>query len=408
MMKSIKAKETFAALQYPNYRLWFIGQIVSLVGTWMQATAQGYLIYDLTKSDAFLGYVSFANGLPTLLFTLFGGVVADRIPRRKLIVITQSSMMVLAAILAALTFTHLVQPWHIIVLAFLLGTANAFDAPARQSFVSELVERSHMTNAIALNSTMFNIGTVIGPAFAGMVYAWVGPSWCFTINAASFIAVITALLLMKLSGVLTPTSHRSPMKELKEGLVYAWKEPTIHSLLVNLGFVGFFGFGLLTLIPAWAVDVLKGDVTTNGLLLSARGIGSLIGALMIASIGSKGTRGKIWMAGYLASPVFLILFAFMRWIPASLLMMVLAGWGLMAMINTTNALIQSHVPDQLRGRVMGVYALVFMGGSPVGSLIAGWLADALGEPPTVLIFSGLLLVMAAVTLFTRPQLRTLN
>jgi MFS family permease len=160
-----------------------------------------------------------------------------------MIVITQSSMMVLAAILAALTFTHLVQPWHIIVLAFLLGTANAFDAPARQSFVSEMVDRQHMTNAIALNSTMFNVGTVVGPAFAGMVYAWVGPGWCFTINAISFIAVIGALLLMKLSGVLTPTQHASPFKELKEGLIYAWQDSTIHSLLVNLGLVGFFGFG---------------------------------------------------------------------------------------------------------------------------------------------------------------------
>lgn len=408
MMKSFNPKETFAALQYPNYRLWFIGQIVSLVGTWMQATAQGYLIYSITHSDAFLGYVTFANGLPTLLFTLFGGVIADRIPRRRLLVITQASMMVLAIILAALTFTNLVQPWHIIVLAFLLGTANAFDAPARQSFVTEMVERKDLTNAIALNSTMFNIGVVIGPAFAGMVYAWVGPGWCFTINAISFIAVIAALLLMNLSGILTSNRHSSPMTELKEGLVYAWKEPTIHSLLVNLGLVGFFGFGLLALLPAWAVDVLKGDVTTNGLLLSARGIGSLIGALMIAAIGSKGTRGKVWMLGYAVSPVFLLIFSAIRWIPASLLALLMAGWGLMAMINTTNALIQSHVPDLLRGRVMGVYALVFMGGSPVGSLVAGWLADALGEPLTVVIFSSILLVVVAITFFARPQLRQLN
>ncbi len=407
-MTTFKPKETFAALQYPNYRLWFIGQIVSLVGTWMQATAQGYLIYDLTKSDAFLGYVSFANGLPTLLFTLLGGVVADRLPRRRLIVITQSSMMVLAAILAALTFTHLVQPWHIIVLAFLLGTANAFDAPARQSFVSEMVDRQHMTNAIALNSTMFNVGTVIGPAFAGMVYAWVGPGWCFTINAISFIAVIGALLMMRLSGVLSPASHASPFKELREGLTYAWQDSTIHPLLLNLGVVGFFGFGLLALLPAWAVDVLKGDVTTNGLLLSARGVGSLIGALMIAAIGSRGTRGKIWMLGYLASPVFLLIFAEIRWVPASLFVLMLAGWGLMAMINTTNALIQSHVPDQLRGRVMGVYALVFMGGSPVGSLVAGWLADAIGEPITVIIFSGTLLLVAIVSIISKPSLRALN
>ena len=407
-MKSQKINDTFIALKYPNYRLWFIGQIVSLVGTWMQATAQGYLIYQLTKSDAFLGYVSFANGLPVLLFTLYGGVIADRIPRRRLIVITQTSMMVLAFILAALTFTNLVQPWHIIVLAFLLGTANAFETPARQSFVSEMVDRKDMTNAIALNSTMFNIGTVVGPAVAGLIYAWLGPGWCFTINGISFIAVIFALLLMKLSGILSTPSGNSAFKELKEGVVYAVQDKTIRALLINLGVVGIFGFGLLTLLPAWAVDVLKGDVTTNGLLLSARGIGSLIGALMIAYIGSRGTRGKIWAIGYFFSPIFFILFAFVRWIPLSLAIMVCVGWAVMAMINTTNALVQSHVPDQLRGRVMGVYSLVFMGGSPMGSLIAGTVANKIGEPITVIVFSSIMMVIFIITYFMRPFMRKLN
>jgi predicted MFS family arabinose efflux permease len=407
-MRSQKISDTFIALNYPNYRLWFIGQIVSLVGTWMQATAQGYLIYQITKSDAFLGYVSFANGLPILLFTLYGGVIADRIPRRRLIVITQTSMMVLAFILAALTFSNLVQPWHIIVLAFLLGTANAFETPARQSFVSEMVDRKDMTNAIALNSTMFNIGTVVGPAVAGLVYAWLGPGWCFTINGISFIAVIFALLLMKLSGILSPRSGNSAFKELKEGVIYAVQDKTIRALLVNLGVVGIFGFGLLTLLPAWSVDVLKGDVTTNGLLLSARGIGSLIGALMIAYIGSRGTRGKIWAIGYFFTPIFFIIFAFVRWVPLSLAVMVCIGWAVMAMINTTNALIQNYVPDQLRGRVMGVYSLVFMGGSPVGSLIAGTVASKIGEPVTIMLFSSLMMVIFIITFFFRPFMRTLN
>jgi MFS family permease len=407
-MKSTKINDTFIALSYPNYRLWFIGQIVSLVGTWMQSTAQGYLVYDLTKSDAFLGYVSFANGLPILLFTLYGGVIADRIPRRRMIVITQTTMMVLAFILAVLTFTHLVQPWHIIVLAFFLGTANAFETPARQSFVSEMVEYKDMTNAIALNSTMFNIGTVVGPAVAGLVYAWLGAGWCFTINGISFIAVISALLLMKLSGILTKPVTKSAFNELKEGLVYTVNEKIIRGLLLNLGVVGFFGFGLLTLIPAWAVDVLGGNVTTNGLLLSARGVGSLLGALMIAYVGSGGTRGKIWAVGYFFTPIFFIIFAFIHAIPASLAMMVCIGWSVMAMINTTNALIQSHVPDELRGRVMGVYSLVFMGGSPVGSLVAGLTADKIGEPNTVWLFSGMMMIFCLITFIFRPKLRSLN
>jgi predicted MFS family arabinose efflux permease len=407
-MKSQKLNDTFAALRSPNYRLWFYGQMFSLVGTWMQSTAQGYLVYEITQSAAFLGYVSLANGLPTWLFTLYGGVIADRIPRRKMIVITETTMMVLAAILAVLTFTNLVQPWHIIVLAFFLGTANAFETPARQSFVSEMVDRKDMTNAIALNSTMFNIGTVVGPAVAGLVYAWLGPGWCFTINGISFIAVIVALILMKLADTVPPASGKSALNELKEGVSYAYHDVTIRALLFNLGIIGIFAFGLLALIPAWAVDVLKGDVTTNGLLLSARGVGSLIGALMIAYIGSGGTRGKVWTIGYLLTPVFFYVFAFVRWIPASLAVMVMLGWALMSMINTTNALVQSHVPDNLRGRVMGVYSLVFMGGAPLGSFISGTIADKIGVPTTVIIFSSVVLLVALFTFFLRPQMRQLN
>ena len=176
-------RRTFTALKYPNYRLWFWGQMISMLGTWMQITAQGFLIYDITRSPVYLGYVGFASGLPTWVFMLYGGVIADRFSRRKILVITQSIMMALAAILAILTFTSLVQPWHIIVLAFLLGTANAFDAPSRVSFVNELVDKPDLTNAIALNSTMFNTATATGPAIAGIAYAVAGPAWCFTINA---------------------------------------------------------------------------------------------------------------------------------------------------------------------------------------------------------------------------------
>jgi predicted MFS family arabinose efflux permease len=407
-MTSSRIKQTFAALSYPNYRLWFIGQVVSLVGTWMQSTAQGYLVYQLTNSPAFLGYVSFANGLPVYLFSLYGGVIADRIPRRRMLVITQSTMMVLAAILAVLTFTETVQPWHIIVLAFLLGTANAFDTPARQSFVAELVDRKDMTNAIALNSTMFNIGTVVGPAFAGLVYAWTGPGWCFTINAISFIAVITALVLMKLSSF-TPTERKlSTGNELKEALQFTWNNKTIRFLFLNLAVIGVFSFSLLALIPAWAVNILKGDATTNGWLLSARGAGSLIGALMIATLGSKGFRGKIWTIGYLVAPVTLVIFAYIRWLPLSLFMLAIVGWALMSSINTTNTLIQSLVSDQLRGRVMGLYALIFMGGTSLGSLFAGWVADAINEPMTVVIFSGIVFAMAVYSFVFHPEMRRLS
>jgi len=407
-MISTQIKQTFTALSYPNYRLWFIGQVVSLIGTWMQATAQGYLVYELTGSPAFLGYVSFANGLPTWLFSLYGGVIADRIPRRKMLVITQAFMLVLALVLAVLTFTGAVLPWHIIGLSFLLGTANAFEAPARQSFVTELVERKDMTNAIALNSTMFNVGTVIGPAVAGLIYAWAGPGWCFTLNGISFIAVIAALVLMKLANVTVDPLAVSAPKKLIEALHFSWRNKTIRSLLINLAVVGFFGFSLMALLPAWTVEVLHGDARVNGWLLSARGIGSLVGALMIASVGSRGFRGKIWTVGYFLAPVFLIIFAVLRWLPASLLVLACGGWAFMSMLNITNTLVQSHVPDELRGRVMGIYALVFLGGTPLGSLLAGWMAEKVNAPVTLVAFSSVVLLMAAVTFFTHPELRKLS
>lgn len=406
-MASNRIKETFAALEHPNYRLWFIGQLLSLVGTWMQSTAQGYLIFDLTKSAAFLGYVSFAAGLPTWLFTLYGGVIADRFSKRNLLIITQAFMMLLAAILAALTFTHTVQPWHIIVLSFFLGIANAFDAPTRQSFVAELVERKNLTNAIALNATMFNTGVVVGPAVAGLIYAWLGPGWCFTINAISFIAVIVALLLMTISFI-PPRQLQSPFQGLSEGLHAVLSNKTIIVLLTMLGVSSIFAFGCLTLIPAWAVDVLHGDVRTNGWLLSARGVGSLASGLLIANIGSKGYRGKIWSIGVIAMPVFLFIFSMFRSIPTSLFFMALVGWSWIMVVNTTNALIQSNVSDEMRGRVMGFYTLVMVGGQPLGALLTGLAADRIGEPVTFAICAVIILVVSVILLISQPWLREMK
>lgn len=210
--------QTFTSLRYPNFRLWFFGQLVSLVGTWMQSAAQGYLMYELTHSSAQLGYVGFVGGLPSWFFTLYAGVIADRISRRKLLIITQSSMMLLAFVLAFLTFSQLVQPWHILTLAFFLGIANAFDAPARQSFTIEMVDRQDLTNAIALNSTMFTSALVVGPAVGGLAYAALGPGWCFTVNGITFIAVISALFLMKLQPPPPRPVKANSWAELLEGL----------------------------------------------------------------------------------------------------------------------------------------------------------------------------------------------
>ncbi len=408
-MAEYHLSQTFASLKYPNFRLWFSGQVVSLIGTWMQATAQGYLVYELTGSPVMLGIVGFANGIPVWLFSLYAGIVADKISRRKLIMITQGSMMLLAFILALLTFTDLIRAWHIVILALLLGTANAFDAPARQSFVVEMVPREDLTNAIALNSSVFNLGTIIGPSVAGLVYAWLGPAWCFTINGVSFIAVLTALSMMRLPQrppvTITETSVR---RNLTTGIKFAFADENIRVLLIMLATSAMFGFGLLNLMPAWATNVLGGDVRTNGLLLSARGVGSLIAALMIAYVGGRIVRGKLWTAGSLVMPFALIILALFRNLPISLLMLVVMGWSLMSVVNITNALIQTHIPDELRGRVMAVYILVFQGSFPIGSLIAGWLAGITNEAITVFSFACVILIIAVLIQVRQPSIRNYN
>jgi MFS family permease len=401
-------RDTFASLKYPNYRLWFIGQLVSLVGTWTQTTAQGYLIYQLTQSPAYLGYVSFANGLPSWFFTLYAGAIADRVPRRTLMIITQSSMLVLAFILAILTFTNTVQWWHILILTFILGISNAFDAPARQAFVLEMVEREDMTNAIALNSTMFNSAVVLGPAIGGLIYAGVGPGWCFTINGITFIAVIIALLMMKLKPFTPVKRNGNTLSEVKEGLKYVVSHSDIRTLILGLFVITLFSLGIAALIPAWAVVVLGGDATTNGFLLAARGFGSLVGALIIAALGRFRFRGRVWTINSLLLPVMLVLFAYMRWLIPSLIAIAAMGFTFMMVVNLSNAMVQTRIPDEMRGRVMGIYTFFFFGAIPLGSLVSGWAADIIGEPLTVII-SGVILMLFALWIFwRRPGLRSME
>jgi MFS family permease len=399
---------TFASLKYPNYRLWFIGQLVSLVGTWTQSAAQGYLIYQLTKSPAYLGYVSFANGLPTWIFTLYAGAIADRVPRRTLMVITQSSMMILAFILAILTFTNVVQWWHILILAFLLGVCNAFDAPARQAFVTEMVDREDLTNAIALNSTMFNMAVVLGPAFGGLIYAWVGPGLCFTINAISFLAVIIALLLMKLKPFIPVKTNRSTFGDVRDGLKYVVNHPSVRMLISDLFMITLFGLGIVALIPAWSVEVLGGNAATNGFLMAARGFGSLIGALLIASLGRIRFHGKIWTINSLLLPIAMIIFAFMDWLIPSLLAMAAMGFTFMMIVNLTNSMVQTRIADEMRGRVMGVYTFFFFGAMPLGALFSGWAANIIGEPLTVIICSTFLFIFAVFIVWRQPALRAME
>jgi MFS family permease len=405
--RRISLGHTFAALRHPNYRLWFAGQLVSLLGTWMQTTAQGYLVYQLTNSAAYLGYVAFAAGLPSWLFTLYAGVIADRISRRTLLVITQTCMMILAFTLSLLTFLGVIQPWHILIMATLLGVANAFDAPARQSFTLEMVSREDLPNAIALNGSMFNAATAAGPAVAGIIYALAGPGWCFAINGASFLAVIIALLLMNLSHVTPPVVTKSALADLREGLRFVANNDTVRTIIGTLGAYSLIGMGLVALMPAWAVRILGGDSTTNGLLLSARGAGSLVGALLIAALARRKVKGRLMSLGGIAMGLFLLLFSALRWLPASMLALAGMGWGFMMVVNSANALVQMEVPDDLRGRVMGIYTLVFFGMGPVGSLFAGLSAARIGEVAAVAAGGALILAYSAALWLIRPSLRRL-
>jgi len=407
-IRQFSIRDTFASLKYPNYRLWFFGQLVSLIGTWTQTTAQGYLIYQLTKSPEYLGYASFANGLPSWLFTLYAGAIADRVPRRTLMVITQSSMLILAFIMAILTFTNIIQWWHILILTFFLGVSNAFDAPARQAFVLEMVDREDLTNAIALNSTMFTSALVLGPAFGGLVYAWVGPGWCFTINGISFIAVIIALLMMRLRPFVPVPSNGDTFADMRDGMKYVMANPAVRNLIINLFIFSIFGFGFVTLIPAWAVAVLGGDATTNGFLQAARGFGSLIGALTIAAMGRFKFRGKVWTINTFLLPIMMVIFAYMRTLAFSLLAIACAGFATMMVLNVTNAMVQNRIADEMRGRVMGIYTFFFFGAFPLSSLLAGWAAERIGEPLTVIISAGILMLFSLWVFWRQPGLRAME
>jgi MFS family permease len=407
-LPSFDFSHTFTAFQYRNYRLWFIGQLASLFGTWMQSTAAGFLIFELTHSAAYLGIVGFANGIPAWLFMLYGGVISDRMPRRKLLVITQSVMMVLALILAGLTFSGTIQPWHIILLAFLLGIANAFDAPARMAFISELVERPVMGNAIALNSGMYNIAIAVGPALAGLTYAWLGPAWCFTLNGISFIFVIIALLMMHMQPFTAATQRTSALGELRDGLNFVAMHSSIRALILIVGAATLLGISHATLLPEWAVDVLHGGVTINGLMLSARGLGALSGALMIASLGAFRFHGKLLNLGLIVLPFSLMIFSVIRWAPLALLTLVVVGWGWIVTVNLCNILTQSLVSDELRGRVMGIFSLTFQGTMPIGALLVGSTAEWIGSPITIFSAAALLFLFAWWVWFRMPQVRRLE
>ena len=399
---------TFAALRHRNYRLFFCGQFISLVGTWMQNVAQAWLVYALTNSPFKLGVVSFCAGVPVLLFALWAGVVADRMPKRRLLMMTQTGMMTLAFLLAADVFFGTVAWWHIAVLAFLLGVANAFDAPARQAFVVEMVGRAELMNAIALNSAMFNSARIIGPALAGVTLASLGAQWCFVLNGASFLAVIAGLALMDVQPYVGAPAGGSPLAQMREGISYVWRHPTVRPLITVVAVSNLFSFGYLALLPAFAQDVLRVGSVGYGFMSTAVGVGALAGALVMATLGDYPGKGRMLTAGNLLFPAMVIAVALSRSFHLTLGCLVLAGLGFMTQNATANTLVQTTVPDGLRGRAMSVYMMVFLGFFPIGALIAGTVAERWGAPAGAA-FGGLVgLAYGLYLLWRHPGIRALR
>ena len=376
--------ELTRAFKHRNYRLFFSGQLISLTGTWMQSVAESWLVYRLTGSSALLGVSAFASQIPVFLFATIGGTVADRVNRHRIIVVTQTTSMVLPLILAALTLTGRVHVWHVFVLAACLGIVNAFDIPARQAFLVDMVGRDDLMNAIALNSSMVNGARIVGPAVAGVMVAVVGEGWCFLINGVSYIAVIAGLLMMHVPA--RPRAARpSPIRETIDGFRFVASTAPVLALLVLLGLISFAGMPYAVLMPVFAESILHGGARGLGLLMGASGFGALAGALSLAS--RRGVRGLgSWVvfsaAGFGAA---LMLFSLSHTFWLSALLLIPVGGAMMVQMASSNTLIQAMVPDELRGRVMAVYSMMFMGMAPFGALWAGWVAERIGAPHTVAI-----------------------
>ena len=393
------------ALRHRNYQLFFSGQLISLVGTFMQSVAESWLVYRLTGSAALLGVTAFASQIPVFILAPIGGIVADRANRHRIILITQTTSMVLPLVLATLVFTGGVQVWHVFVLAAALGIVNAFDIPARQAFYLEMVARDDLVNAIALNSSIVNGARAIGPAIAGVLVAAVGEGWCFLVNGLSYLAVIAGLLMMQVPTRDRRTHSRTALADMAEGFRFVAHATPIRALLLLVGIASFAGLPYSVLMPMFADSILHSGPRGFGWLMGASGIGSLCGALGLAS--RTGIRGLGRWVGVsaVAFGVTLMGFAVARVFWVSFAMLVLVGWSIITQLASSNTLIQSMVPDALRGRVMAVYSMMFMGMSPIGALVAGWIAERIGAPDTVVIGGAVCVVAAIVFNIRLPAMR---
>src|SRR3954471_5419302 len=395
---------TVRALKHRNFRLFFTGQLISLIGTWMQTVAESWLVYRMTGSALLLGKTAFASQIPVFLLSPLGGIVADRFNRHRIILATQTSAMILAGTYAFLTLSGRITVNEIIGIAACLGVVNAFDLPARQSFIVEMVGREDLINAIALNSSMFNGARIIGPSIAGLLVAAIGEGWCFAANSISYIAVLTGLLMMRVYPH-EKKKNAPALEALREGFSFVRHTPPILALLMLLGLISLVAMPYSVLMPIFAEEILHSGARGLGMLMGATGMGALMAALLLAS--RQGVKGLgTWVSR--ASLVFgftLMGFAYSRHFWLSIAILVCLGFTMMMQMTASNTLIQSMVPDRLRGRVMSVYSMMFMGMAPIGAFSAGAVAHRLGAPLTLAIGGAACIVGAALFTLELPALR---
>src|ERR1700744_2889316 len=383
--QAIKSFRTFAAFKSRNYRLYFAGQSISLIGTWMQKTAVSWVIYSLTHSTLMLGVTLFASQFPSFLFSLMGGVVSDRYNRFRVLLTTKIASMIQASILAILILAGHYAVWEILSLSVMLGVINAFDVPARQSLVYEMIDdKKDLPNALALNSSMVNLSRLIGPAIAGFVLEKFGDGTCFLLNALSFMAVIASLLLMKLPEYIKQVHNKNVFGELREGLAYLKQTPSITFVIVMLGLISLFVLPFSTLLPVYAKDIFKGTASTFGIIDSVIGLGAFSGAIFLASLKPGSNLKKILAINTLVFGAGLILFSHEGNYPLALVFATVAGFGMMSQITVSNTLIQTTVEPNMRGRVISFYAMAFFGMQPLGGLLIGSLSKWIGTPDTML------------------------
>ncbi len=400
---NLEWRQTFSAFQHRNYRLFFGGQFISLVGTWMQMVAEGWLVYKLSSSTFVLGLVRFLNTFPVTLFALAGGAIADRVNKRRILIATQTVSMVLAFTLFALVGLEVVKVWQVALLGLCLGLANAFDIPARQSFVVEMVGKEHLMNAIALNSSMFNGSRVFGPALAGVLIGLLGIASCFFINGLSFLAVIAGYLLMRFPKTESPkVQHESIREATMTAIRYVAGHRVLRAVMILVSVVSLFGLNYSVLMPAFARDVLHVQAAGYGYLLAANGLGAFLGAITLAALGNYPRKRLLVFGGLFGFSVMIAAFALSRNLWLSSILLVCAGWFQIIFFATANTLVQLRSPDELRGRMMGIYSFCFIGLSPFGSLLTGGAARIMPASTTIVIGATICILAGLITMWLVP------